>query len=56
MQIEQNSFICNGHRYIEFDDPIIREIGRSFRLKKDEALLVYTDGKREFAVVTDVSD
>jgi hypothetical protein len=45
-----------GERYVEFTDSS-KQLGRARKalgLKANEALLVFTDGEREFAVATDV--
>ena len=45
-----------GERYVEFTDSSkqLDRVRKALGLKKNEALLVFTDGKREFAVATDV--
>ena len=45
-----------GERYVEFTDSSkqLDRARKALGLKGNEALLVFTDGEREFAVVTDV--
>ena len=45
-----------GERYVEFTDSSkqLDRARKALGLKGSEALLVFTDGEREFAVVTDV--
>ena len=45
-----------GERYVEFTDSSkqLARARKALGLKENEALLVFTDGEREFAVATDV--
>ena len=45
-----------GERYVEFTDSSkqLDRARKALGLKENEALLVFTDGEREFAVATDV--
>ena len=45
-----------GERYVEFRDSSkqLARARKALDLKENEALLVFTDGTREFAVVTSV--
>jgi hypothetical protein len=45
-----------GERYVEFIDSSkqLERARKALRLKDNEALLIFTDGKKEFAVATDV--
>jgi hypothetical protein len=45
-----------GERYVEFTDSSkqLARARKALGLKENEALLMFTDGEREFAVATDV--
>jgi hypothetical protein len=45
-----------GERYVEFTDSSkqLERARKALGLRENEALLVFTDGEREFAVATDV--
>jgi hypothetical protein len=45
-----------GERYVEFTDSSkqLDRARKALDLRENEALLVFTDGEREFAVATDV--
>jgi len=48
--------LCGGERYVEFIDSSkqLDRARKALGLTENEALLVFTDGEREFAVATAV--
>jgi hypothetical protein len=55
-QTANKPILEDGERYVEFTDSSnqLASARKALGLKQNEALLVFTDGKRETAVATDV--